>query len=810
MVKKKLGGGAVAGVAKSKKKVASDDEVAPPPALDDVAPKAAPKNAFALLNDDDDAGSGSGSGDEKPTPVPSKKEKAAKSSSKKKAAKAPVTSDDDAEAEDLPAPVPVKLPVKAHKAAHGTLAQRRLATDSLDSSASERASEDDETKEITRKDDAEFLGWKKEDRKASEKKLKAKASKLRERMDTPEPQDRKFDLDDEDETSDTQQSVASKGSKSKRGGAAKGGNAFSALLGDEDADEPADAQDEVDFGKKKSKPSKSKGAKSKKVESEDEKPSKSSKKAPVQSFVSSDEGEEAPFKKQAAPVPSKKDKKKKKKGVSEDEADELADKVKSVSLAAGQSSSKTYGPGMARTLGRGVDGEVRADGSFAAASDFLTVTGTSVSDETSKDIMIDQFSMAAFGQTMVKDTTLKLIYGRRYGLIGPNGCGKSTLLRMLGRREVPIQNSIDIFLLDREFDPTDLTAVEAVVDIVKTEKEALENEQEELLSQPNGHEDPRFEVISDRINDLDLDTAERRAKDVLFGLGFSPEMQQMKTREFSGGWRMRISLARALFVKPTLLLLDEPTNHLDLGACVWLEEYIKKYKHTILFVSHSQDFLNGVCTDIIHMHNRKLDYYTGDYDGFMHAREEKDEYLKKRAKAEEKQVKKMQDTVAKLGQKVAKQAKQKEKAMLKKNEKVADLKDELVVEKELKIRFNDCGRGIPPPVLQFRDVSFGYAGRKELFKDVTFGLDLDSRVALVGPNGAGKSTLLKLMVGQGMFKKCVLCTLLTIGIVVFGSASNFWRGQTSPPSSDCAVPSTSFGPAGSQCYTCRLPCQRFP
>lgn len=345
---------------------------------------------------------------------------------------------------------------------------------------------------------------------------------------------------------------------------------------------------------------------------------------------------------------------------------------------------------------------------------------------------------------------------------------------MLGRREVPIQNSIDIYLLDREFDPTDMTAVEAVVDIVKTEKEALEIEQEELLGKPGGHEDPRFEAITDRINDLDLDTAERRAKEVLLGLGFSAEMQQMKTREFSGGWRMRISLARALFVKPTLLLLDEPTNHLggfllafsvlsrflgvyrlfplsfaDLGACVWLEEYLKKYKHTILFVSHSQDFLNGVCTDIMHMHNRKLDYYTGDYDGFVRSREEKDEYLKKRARAEEKQVKKMQDTVAKLGQKVAKQAKQKEKAMIKKNEKVADLKDELVVEKELKIRFNDCGRGIPPPVLQFRDVSFGYPGRKQLLKDVTFGLDLDSRVALVGPNGAGKSTLLKLMVGQG-------------------------------------------------------------
>lgn len=114
-----------------------------------------------------------------------------------------------------------------------------------------------------------------------------------------------------------------------------------------------------------------------------------------------------------------------------------------------------------------------------------------------------------------------------------------------------------------------------------------------------------------RLENLDAATTEARAAKLLHGLGFNKRMQHQATKDFSGGWRMRIALARALFVDPTFLILDEPTNHLDLEACVWLEETLKNFKRILLMVSHSQDFMNGVCTNIIHMHQKKLKYYGG-------------------------------------------------------------------------------------------------------------------------------------------------------------------------------------------------------
>lgn len=116
-----------------------------------------------------------------------------------------------------------------------------------------------------------------------------------------------------------------------------------------------------------------------------------------------------------------------------------------------------------------------------------------------------------------------------------------------------------------------------------------------------------MEVITERLEELDINTAEQRAATILSGLSFTTQMQNKKTKEFSGGWRMRISLACALFMQPTLLLLDEPTNHLDMEAVVWLESYLSKWKHCLLIISHSQDFLNNVCTQTIHLNNKRLE-----------------------------------------------------------------------------------------------------------------------------------------------------------------------------------------------------------
>merc|ERR1719454_1408018 len=135
--------------------------------------------------------------------------------------------------------------------------------------------------------------------------------------------------------------------------------------------------------------------------------------------------------------------------------------------------------------------------------------------------------------------------------------------------------------------------METVIDTVRNEKERLEALEEEIMTEV-GPEDPRLEVIYEKLEKIDPSTFEKRAGELLFGLGFSQTMMLRATKDMSGGWRMRVSLAQALFVQPTLLVLDEPTNHLDLGACVWLENYLANYPNTLLMVSHSEDFLNNV------------------------------------------------------------------------------------------------------------------------------------------------------------------------------------------------------------------------
>lgn len=384
-------------------------------------------------------------------------------------------------------------------------------------------------------------------------------------------------------------------------------------------------------------------------------------------------------------------------------------------------------------------------------------TGVLNSHPQSRDIQFASFGLLYHGHELLADTTLELNYGRRYGLIGPNGCGKTTLLRALAARDVAIPEHINLYLVDREIAATDMSALEAVMS-VHEEKTRLEAEAEALMQQEGPDAEARLEDIYERLDAMESDMAETRAASILHGLGFSKEMQAQKTRDFSGGWRMRISLARALFVDPTFLILDEPTNHLDLEACVWLEEQLKNFKRILLMVSHSQDFLNGVCTNIIHMHQKQLRYYTGNYDVYIRTRAELEENQMKKYKWEQEQIANMKDYIARFGHgsaKLARQAQSKEKVLAKMVRE--GLTEKVEADRVVKFKFENVGK-LPPPVLQFTEVAFGYSPDKILYRNVDLGIDLDSRVALVGPNGCGKSTLLKLMTGaldpvDGMVKR---------------------------------------------------------
>src|ERR1700753_2163891 len=248
---------------------------------------------------------------------------------------------------------------------------------------------------------------------------------------------------------------------------------------------------------------------------------------------------------------------------------------------------------------------------------------------------------------------------------------------------------------------------------------------------------------------MDPSTFHTRASLILTGLGFNKKTSNKKTKDMSGGWRMRVALGKALFVKPSLLLLDDPTAHLDLEACVWLEEYLKKWENTLVLVSHSQDFLNGVCTTMIDMRQRLLMYYGGNYDSYNKTRSEQETNQMKAYDKQQEEIKHIKKFIASAGTyaNLVKQAKSRQK-ILDKMEADGFIQP-VQIDRVFTFRFADVEK-LPPPVLSLDNVTFSYSGKKEdnLYENLDFGVDMDSRTALVGPNGVGKSTLLKILSGK--------------------------------------------------------------
>ena len=245
----------------------------------------------------------------------------------------------------------------------------------------------------------------------------------------------------------------------------------------------------------------------------------------------------------------------------------------------------------------------------------------------SKDIKVDNIDISISGKRILSDTSLTLAYGRRYGLVGQNGIGKSTLLRALSRREVAIPTHISILHVEQEIMGDDTPAIQAVLDAdvwrkhllkeqdkISKELAALELERSSMadtsgeaakLDTQRQGLDITLGDIQSKLTEMDSDKAESRAASILAGLGFSPERQQFATKTFSGGWRMRLALARALFCEPDLLLLDEPSNMLDVPSITFPANYLQTYPSTVLVVSHDRAFLNEVAMDIIYQHTTR-------------------------------------------------------------------------------------------------------------------------------------------------------------------------------------------------------------
>ncbi|TGO85970.1 hypothetical protein BPOR_0347g00020 [Botrytis porri] len=385
----------------------------------------------------------------------------------------------------------------------------------------------------------------------------------------------------------------------------------------------------------------------------------------------------------------------------------------------------------------------------------------------SKDIKVDNIDVSIGGLRILSDTNLTLAYGRRYGLVGQNGIGKSTLLRALARRELAVPTHISILHVEQEISGDDTSALQAVLDAdvwrkhllaeqVKISKQLADmeaerssmadtSEQAEKLDKEREGLDQTLGDIQGKLAEMESDKAESRAATILAGLGFSPERQQFATKTFSGGWRMRLALARALFCEPDLLLLDEPSNMLDVPSITFLANYLQGYPSTVLVVSHDRAFLNEVATDIIHQHSERLDYYKGaNFESFYATKEERRKTAQREYENQMVQRAHLQAFIDKFRYNAAKSSEA--QSRIKKLEKMPILEAPESVY-TVHFKFPEVEK-LSPPIVQMTDVSFGYTPDKPLLRNVDLDVQLDSRIGIVGPNGAGKTTVLKLLIGK--------------------------------------------------------------
>ncbi|MDC1055787.1 ABC-F family ATP-binding cassette domain-containing protein [bacterium] len=354
-------------------------------------------------------------------------------------------------------------------------------------------------------------------------------------------------------------------------------------------------------------------------------------------------------------------------------------------------------------------------------------------------INFKNISFSIGGVSLLEETSAFVPTGHKVGIVGRNGAGKTTLFKLIQKEliidggVIEIPRNFKVGSVDQEAPSTEETLLDTVL--------AADFERAELLRDAEIETDPnKIANIHIRLADIDAYSADARASSILTGLGFSQNDQNSPCSSFSGGWRMRVALASVLFSNPDLLLLDEPTNYLDFEGTAWLENYLQKFKNTVLVISHDRSLLNKSVNGILHLSNKKLQFYSGNYDTFDNERRiqlEQKISLKNKQDAQRAHIQSFVDRFKAKASK-ARQAQSRIK--------ILEKMKPIVIEEDQKIpRFKfDEAIKFAPPLVTLDKASVGY-NDVEVLKNINIQINPDDRIGLLGVNGEGKSTFSKLI-----------------------------------------------------------------
>ncbi len=344
-------------------------------------------------------------------------------------------------------------------------------------------------------------------------------------------------------------------------------------------------------------------------------------------------------------------------------------------------------------------------------------------------LRIDRLTFDAYGRRFLDDASVLIPDGAKVGLVGRKGAGKSTLFRLIlgelspsaGEIVLPRSGRVHVVAQEHAASPQPLLAAVLAADV----------ERARLLAELDTAPPERLGEIHARLADIGADSAPSRAAVILTGLGFRHADLGRPLAEFSGGWRMRVALAAALFAEPDLLLLDEPTNYLDIEGALWLEAKLKRYPRTCIVISHDRELLNNAVDATVHLHDGKLDLYAGGYDAFERQRAERMRLQGAAREKQEAERARLQAFVDRFRAKASKAAQA--QSRVKRLEKMAPVA--AVLERNVApIRLPSPERPLPPPLMRLDGVSVGYDGQPILRK-LNLRLDPDDRIGLLGVNG---------------------------------------------------------------------------